>query len=147
MLHGRPDRAAQADHHLRPQRYGGKSHPENLIPLCRPCHDVVDCTHHVTADHLKRMDMFPRLNSLLMARLLADVYDATTEKRIEESVLEQAVKVLQNPHEIERLAKLKGALHQLKTRRKQRLENSYYREWQKENEATPESSRPLRGGI
>lgn len=29
-------------HHIEPQEFGGKDDPENLVPLCEGCHDILD---------------------------------------------------------------------------------------------------------
>lgn len=29
-------------HHIEPQEFGGKDNPENIVPLCTVCHDILD---------------------------------------------------------------------------------------------------------
>jgi len=32
-------------HHIEPQQFGGKDSPENTVPLCAVCHDILDRYH------------------------------------------------------------------------------------------------------
>lgn len=135
-----------SEHHIQARRWGGDNEPSNLLPLCRPCHDVVEVAKHFTVADLERMDKFPRLQTVLIARVMADVYESRAMLHIEDEVLRTAISVLENPHDKKELERLRGASFAIKKMRKFRHERSTYVEWLSKREAEPENPL-LKGGL
>jgi len=105
-------------HHIKPRRQNGSGHPHNLLSICTECHDIIDAPQHLTKDQVQRLSDYPKIQSLLMVRLMADLYDRRAMAHVEQEVLKQAIRVLEHPDDAIHLPKLKSAIYELRTRYK-----------------------------
>lgn len=70
-------------HHLRPRHLGGKENKENIMFLCRECHNVVDKDSSLTIKEIELIQKYPILGILFTNKVWnKQIYCKKTKKKI-----------------------------------------------------------------